>query len=155
MILAPMTEAATTTQKAPAAKSTKAPSVRRPSTTAHTAPGVRRPASHGSTQAASGRTAARKGVPVKAVTWRTRQLSPSTDRYKEIQEALATRGYLSPDQASGAWNDASAEALKRFQMEQNLEPSGKLNSLSLIALGLGPKHDSAAMQIAAPAPENR
>ena len=33
------------------------------------------------------------------------------------------------------------EAMKRFQKDQNLEPSGKLTSLSLIALGLGPKQD--------------
>jgi hypothetical protein len=31
--------------------------------------------------------------------------------------------------------------LKKFQAEQNLESSGKINSLSLIALGLGPKRD--------------
>jgi hypothetical protein len=40
--------------------------------------------------------------------------------------------------------------LRRFQQEQNLEPSGKIDSLSLIALGLGPKYDRAA---AAPAPK--
>jgi hypothetical protein len=34
--------------------------------------------------------------------------------------------------------------LKKFQAEQNLETSGKINSLSLIALGLGPKRETAA-----------
>ncbi len=123
---------------APSAK--KKTAIRRPSATAHAAPGVRRPTT-------------RKTAPLKPATWRTRQLAPSNDRYKEIQAALAARGYLPAEQSTGAWNDASVDALKRFQMDQNLEPTGKLNSLSLIALGLGPRHDSAPIQIAAPAPE--
>jgi murein L,D-transpeptidase YcbB/YkuD len=31
------------------------------------------------------------------------------------------------------------DALKRFQREQGLDPDGKLGSLSLFAMGLGPK----------------
>src|SRR5215475_6132506 len=89
--------------------------------------------------------AARKGKkgPVKpATSWRNRQTSPTSDRYKEIQDALVARGYLPSEQATGLWSDASAQALKRFQEEQTIESTGKINSLSLIALGLGPKHDS-------------
>jgi hypothetical protein len=49
----------------------------------------------------------------------------------------------------GPWrNQTSSDALKKFQTEQNLESSGKINSLSLIALGLGPHRD------AAPPPKN-
>jgi len=77
-----------------------------------------------------------------AVTWRNRQTVPSSDRYREIQSALVARGYLGPDEATGTWNQASIDALKRFQAEQNLDSSGKINSLSLIALGLGPKRDA-------------
>ena len=79
-----------------------------------------------------------------ATTWRNRQLSPSPDRYREIQQALASKGYLSAEEANGAWGPGSAEALKRFQADQNIEPSGKINSLSLIALGLGPKREPVA-----------
>ena len=39
---------------------------------------------------------------------------------------------------------ASADALKRFQAYQNIEASGKITAMSLIALGLGPKHETAA-----------
>jgi hypothetical protein len=78
------------------------------------------------------------------VTWRNRQTSPSSDRLKQIQDALAAKGYLSPEEATGEWNANSATALKRFQAEQTLEPTGKINSISLIALGLGPKHDLTA-----------
>lgn len=94
-------------------------------------------------------TASSKGkkVPAKrAVTWRNRQTSPTPDRYREIQGALAAKGFLKPEDATGAWNQTSADALKKFQTEQNLESSGKINSLSLIALGLGPKRDAAPVK---------
>jgi hypothetical protein len=67
------------------------------------------------------------------------QTAPTPDRYKEIQQALVQKGYLHGE-PSGQWNQDSMEALRRFQHDQNLAPSGKLDSLSLIALGLGPKH---------------
>jgi|SRR5579872_1126315 len=84
----------------------------------------------------------KKGSAKTASTWRNRQLSPTPDRYQEIQHALAAKGYLQPEDADGKWNQASMDALKKFQSDQNLEASGKINSLSLIALGLGPKHDT-------------
>jgi hypothetical protein len=90
-------------------------------------------------------TAARRGAtkkPAPRVTWRNRQLAPTPERYKEIQSALVAKGYLKPEDASGAWNQASMDALKKFQSEQNLESTGKINSLSLIALGLGPKRET-------------
>jgi len=64
---------------------------------------------------------------------------PTPDRYKEIQEALAKRGYLHED-PNGVWDQTSVDALRRFQHDQNLQASGKLDSLSIIALGLGPKY---------------
>jgi Putative peptidoglycan binding domain len=84
-----------------------------------------------------------KKAPVRRTTWRNRQLSPTPERYKEIQEALSAKGYLPAGQANGKWDDASAEALKKFQADQNLNGTGKINSLSLIALGLGPKRETA------------
>ena len=85
-----------------------------------------------------------KKAPAKhSVTWRNRQTSPSPDRYREIQGALAAKGFLKPEDATGVWNQTSLDALKNFQAEQNLESSGKINSLSLIALGLGPRRDPA------------
>jgi murein L,D-transpeptidase YcbB/YkuD len=71
------------------------------------------------------------------------QLQPTPERYKEIQDALASRGYFngSPD---GTWGPKSVDALKRFQRDQNLTDDGKIGSLSLIALGLGPKRAAPA-----------
>jgi peptidoglycan hydrolase-like protein with peptidoglycan-binding domain len=70
-----------------------------------------------------------------------RQSVPEKDRIREIQQALTERGY--PVDPTGAWGPQSAAALKQFQEDhniKNLSGRGKLDSLTLIALGLGPKH---------------
>jgi murein L,D-transpeptidase YcbB/YkuD len=122
----------------PAKQAAKKPAATAPKKTVSTA----------SARKAAPVTAARKGAkkaaPAPRTTWRNRQASPTTDRYREIQQALIARGFLAPEAASGAWDQASVDALKRFQTAQNLESNGKINSLSLIALGLGPKYDSPA-----------
>ncbi len=69
----------------------------------------------------------------------------------EIERALATRGYLQREPSS-AWTPDCSEALKRFQKDQNLPPNGKLTSLSLIALGLGPKRDTSSVASSTPNP---
>jgi hypothetical protein len=106
---------------------------------------ARKPAAQSKTGAVVHTAATKKSakkVPVKRTTWRNRQATPSSDRYREIQNALVAKGYLPADAATGAWDQASADALKKFQSEQNIDSNGKINSLSLIALGLGPRHDS-------------
>jgi peptidoglycan hydrolase-like protein with peptidoglycan-binding domain len=67
---------------------------------------------------------------------------PSPERYKEIQQALAAKGYFTAE-PDGTWGPASVESLKRFQHDQKLLEDGKIGSLSLIALGLGPKREPA------------
>ncbi len=67
---------------------------------------------------------------------------PSPDRIKEIQQALAGKGYYTGE-PNGSWGPSSIDALKRFQHDQNLVEDGKIGSLSLIALGLGPKREPA------------
>ena len=69
---------------------------------------------------------------------RSTQREPAPERYKEIQQSLADKGYFAGP-VNGSWNSDSVEALKRFQRDQNIGDDGKLGSLSLIALGLGPK----------------
>lgn len=68
------------------------------------------------------------------------QLHPDPERYQQIQQALADRGYFKGT-VNGEWGDDSVDALKKFQADQKLDIDGKINSLSLIDLGLGPKHD--------------
>jgi len=74
---------------------------------------------------------------------------PEPERLREIQEALAEKGYFKGE-ANGEWNGDSVEALKKFQTERNLTPDGKINALSLIGLGLGPKHEGNVAQATPP-----
>jgi peptidoglycan hydrolase-like protein with peptidoglycan-binding domain len=82
-----------------------------------------------------------KRAPVAARYYAPRQ--PTPERYKEIQQALADKGYFK-NEPDGNWGPASIDALKRFQHDQRLVEDGKIGSLSLIALGLGPKREPAA-----------
>jgi peptidoglycan hydrolase-like protein with peptidoglycan-binding domain len=100
------------------------------------------------TAATTANAAHRKGKPVRRPS-RSFQQVPSPERYKEIQQALASKGYLQGE-ATGEWGAESVDALKRFQTDQNLMPDGKISSLSLIALGLGPKRLTAKSE---PAPQ--
>jgi hypothetical protein len=88
----------------------------------------------------------KKGAP-KGVTWRNRQTAPAPERYKEIQDALVAKGFLKPEDANGTWGPTSVDALRQFQASQSIEANGKINSLSLIALGLGPKYETAAPKV--------
>lgn len=87
----------------------------------------------GKTTARSGKKSSLPRTPV-----RVRQVVPTPDRYREIQAALAARGYLQQE-PTGVWNAQSADALKQFQTETNLSPTGRLSALTLIGLGLGPR----------------
>lgn len=129
----------------PAKKATTAAAVRKTPPTASAArPAVARKPVTGTATAAARRTVK---APVVRTSWRNRQSAPTADRYREIQEALVARGYLSSTEANGAWGAASTDALKKFQVEQALESTGRIDSLSLIALGLGPKHDSSVPRV--------
>jgi hypothetical protein len=106
----------------------------------HKTAGATKKSSTGTATTKSGKKAGSRS----RTTWRNRQLTPTPERYKEIQKALSAKGYLSADQATGKWDDTSTEAMKKFQTDQNLDGNGKINSLSLIALGLGPQREVAA-----------
>ena len=71
-----------------------------------------------------------------------RQMQPESGRVREIQQALNDRGY--PLEVNGAWDASTVDALRKFQTDQkieNLSGKGKLDSMTLIALGLGPKRE--------------
>ena len=97
-------------------------------------------------QVATGRSATGRPRPV----YNPVQSAPTPERTKEIQSALAHKGYLNSD-PSGVWDADSIAAMKRFQKDQNLEADGKFSSLSLIALGLGPKRTLTATSANPPA----
>ncbi len=70
----------------------------------------------------------------------------------QIQQALADRGYYKGS-VDGSWNGDSVDALKRYQKDQKLTSDGKISSLALIGLGLGPKHEPIGDYAAKPAAE--
>jgi hypothetical protein len=126
--------APTTAQKKPAPhKAAAAPAGKKTAPARHS---QHKPSAHVPQKGQKARVRAARPAPAK---WRPGQTAPTPDRYKEIQEALAKKGYLHGE-ADGVWNQDSADALRHFQQDQNLQASGKLDSLSIIALGLGPKH---------------
>ncbi len=134
-----------------AATPAKSKKKRHPVTTTSATP----PAKHSVTAAnasavKTGSTSARRKGKIVRTPSRSFQQAPTPDRYKEIQQALVSKGYLQGE-PTGQWGPDSADALKRFQANQNLMPDGKINSLSLIALGLGPKRLTAKSE-AAPLP---
>lgn len=77
------------------------------------------------------------------------QNAPTPDRIQEIQQALSSHGF--PVDSTGALDVPTVDALRRFQEQQKLEPTGKLNSLTLIGLGLGPAQETASVQAYPPA----
>ena len=75
------------------------------------------------------------------------QKTPTPDRITEIQQALAKDGSFAGT-PNGKWNDSTVEAMKKFQAGHGLNPSGKLDALTLQKLGLG----SQSAGVAAPMP---
>lgn len=106
------------------------------------------PKKHSSSHAAASQK--KKGKRRPATRKSLAQTAPTPARYQEIQQALATKGY-GPRTPNGIWDPEWASALKRYQQDQKLEATGKLTSLSLITLGLGPRRDQPAGAAAPPA----
>jgi peptidoglycan hydrolase-like protein with peptidoglycan-binding domain len=96
-------------------------------------------------------TASRKGTPARKGaqtttasrrrTTQRAQSAPTPERYKEIQQALADKGFYKGE-VNGQWGPDSVQALKQFQEDQKLLVDGKIGALSLIALGLGPRRQA-------------
>lgn len=75
------------------------------------------------------------------------QKVPAPERISEIQQALAKDGAFSGT-PNGKWDGATVEAMRKFQSSHGLNPSGKLDALTLQKLGLG----SQTAGVAAPLP---
>jgi hypothetical protein len=131
----------TTPKKADAkADSAKAASTRTASTKA---------ASPKTASAKKGKSAKKSGKTVNA--GRPRQMTPTPERYRDIQQALVDKGYLKSE-PNGIWDTQSADAMRQFQADQKLSPTGKITAASLIGLGLGPKANQPEPTAAAPKP---
>jgi peptidoglycan hydrolase-like protein with peptidoglycan-binding domain len=97
----------------------------------------KQPAKHPSTKSRSKKNAQRT----------RKQLAPTPDRIREIQQALARTGHYQGE-PTGKWDDQSVAAMKNFQEANGLQPTGKIEALSLQKLGLG----SPVAGLAAPEP---
>jgi peptidoglycan hydrolase-like protein with peptidoglycan-binding domain len=64
------------------------------------------------------------------------QKVPTPERVSEIQSALARGGYYQGN-PNGKWDSNTVSALQKFQSENGLSSSGKIDALSLQKLGLG------------------
>lgn len=82
------------------------------------------------------------------------QMSPTPERIMEIQEALGKKGVLN-GAPSGEWDDSTVAAMKQFQTSNGLNPTGKLDALTLQRLGLGSETAGLAAPIPPPNSQNR
>jgi peptidoglycan hydrolase-like protein with peptidoglycan-binding domain len=79
------------------------------------------------------------------------QAAPTPDRINAVQDALARKGAYTGT-PSGKWDDSTVEAMKKFQASHGLNPTGKMDALTLQRLGLG--SDTAGMGVPTPPPNS-
>ena len=68
------------------------------------------------------------------------QLKIDSERAQAIQSALIREHYLKGE-ATGTWNQASEEAMRRYQADNGWQSKTVPDSRALIKLGLGPSKD--------------
>jgi murein L,D-transpeptidase YcbB/YkuD len=64
------------------------------------------------------------------------QAAPTPDRIKEIQTALQKDGSYEGT-PTGKWDAATMDAMKKYQDRKGLNPTGKIDAVTLNKLGLG------------------
>jgi len=120
-------------------QTTTQPAAKQPSSTKSTT-------AHHSTKSTSGsahstKTSSKKHSSKKKSSRARGQQKIDSDRAQEIQQALVREHYLSADQAAGGWNQASEEAMRKFQADHGWQSKTVPDSRALITLGLGPSKD--------------
>ena len=134
------------TNDAAAKKSTTANSATAKSATAKTSPKKRRHksiAAAGSSSSTKSTGATRTAAAGKRSS-RTKKLRGQqkidSERAQAIQEALIRERYLNGE-ATGTWNQASEDAMRRYQSDHGWQSKQVPDSRALIKLGLGPSKD--------------
>src|SRR3981189_2211026 len=94
--------------------------------------GARKPAAQSSASTKKKKTSSKSKRKLKV----TGQKAPTPDRIREIQSALQREGMYQGD-PSGKWDDATVDAMKKYQDKNGLNPTGKIDAISLAKLGLG------------------
>jgi hypothetical protein len=94
--------------------------------------------SHSTSHAAT--TASGKGKKSKRPVSHRGQQKIDPERARQIQQALVREHYLSGE-PSGKWDEATEDALRRYQADHGWQNKTVPDSRALIKLGLGPNHD--------------
>ncbi|HEV2398702.1 MAG TPA: peptidoglycan-binding domain-containing protein [Candidatus Sulfotelmatobacter sp.] len=115
--------------------------------------------SSATSKSASSHTASRKRSSRKKTSKVRGQQKIDSERAQQIQEALIREHYLTGD-ATGSWNQASEEAMRRYQADHGWQSKTVPDSRALISLGLGPSKDhllnpESAMTTTPPAPKSQ
>jgi hypothetical protein len=110
---------------APNSRATSSAAAKKPAATA-----AKKPSATSAHSAARRHTSAHAAVLVHA------QTAPAPSRITEIQEALAKDGSYQAA-PNGRWDAASIDAMRHFQDAHDLNPSGRIDALTLQKLGLG------------------
>ena len=132
-------QAATQSAKPPAKTATSSKKHKTSSKTATSSTGK---SSTGKSKSASSRTASsgKRSSSHKKTAKARGQQKIDSERAQEIQEALIREHYLTGE-ATGTWNQASEDAMRRFQADQGWQTKQVPDSRALIKLGLGPNKD--------------
>jgi Putative peptidoglycan binding domain len=86
-------------------------------------------------------TASKRKKSRKSTTHRARgQQKIDPKRALEIQEALIREHYLT-GKPTGVWNDATQQAMQKYQADNNWQSKTTPDARALIKLGLGPDHE--------------
>ncbi len=98
---------------------------------------------HSSSKKSSSKSSHKHGKTTKTAkkSWKSKgQHGISSDRAKEIQDALIQQHYLSPADATGTWDSKTQEACRKLQADNGWQTKVLPDSRALIKLGLGPDH---------------
>ena len=82
----------------------------------------------------------------RAVATPKRGTSVTNETILEAQEALKAAGYYRAEEADGKLGPATTAALKKFQTDRHLPVTGKLDAITLGALGIGKPGDAEAAE---------
>src|SRR5665213_3669758 len=64
------------------------------------------------------------------------QAAPTSDRIREIQSALQKDGSYEGE-PTGKWDSATSDAMRKYQDKNGVNPTGKIDAISLNKMGLG------------------
>jgi hypothetical protein len=95
----------------------------------------------GAKSASTTKTSSKKHSSKKKPTRARGQQKIDSDRAQEIQKALVREHYLNESQTAAGWNQASEDAMRKYQADHGWQSKTVPDSRALISLGLGPSKD--------------